>query len=576
MKNKSVLLVPYRGMTMKRSQPTLSLNQYKNTPLPGSEINSIEANRPEDDFSFDFGVGASNSPTTAACFKMGAEDEVLVAAETASPAAAACSGLASASASLMDLQSLVVEAPEATLQQASHLEALMPLAPAAAASQASLALAAMIPDAAPAADLNSAKSRLQARRMARSKSEPTSLINLNEQAQKMNEMVFHMSPATAALSSGISPATAAANMAMAASCSNLAGMVSSGGPVLCRPKAIRPSATSHHALAQKVAQDFSTSTQQQQQLEPQQQQQQASLVQQPVAIRAPVPVKPKKKSRSSNNRNKYRKRASWYHNVAAKNPLGSITEDPILLSEEEDEDDAEGGASKAASKATMTRQPALSGPLSWLPASSAAAMPFPTDPYSIVQQAKQNLLQEINKQSLVDNHACNSAGAEPQQQQHSAAYGAALQALTNNYDASKFDPRVPPVSAMNWNDPYMHYYSHLYGAQQQNNQYRPYDPFSPQQQQQPQQALQLEGIAIAAGKPSLPGCIGRNDQGDPLFKLGTMTFDMFRPTDLVVSVQGTFCQIEYIDRNNLHEVKHIPKNLMEDVRFGRNPVRTYK
>ena len=96
------------------------------------------------------------------------------------------------------------------------------------------------------------------------------------------------------------------------------------------------------------------------------------------------------------------------------------------------------------------------------------------------------------------------------------------------------------------------------------------------QSTQQKESIQLEGIGISAGKPSYQGCIGRNDNGDPMFQLGTMSFGMFRPTELVVSVQGTFTWIEHIHRKNLHKVKHVPKNLLADVRYGTNPVRTYK
>ena len=54
------------------------------------------------------------------------------------------------------------------------------------------------------------------------------------------------------------------------------------------------------------------------------------------------------------------------------------------------------------------------------------------------------------------------------------------------------------------------------------------------------------------------------------------TSDMFRPAELIVSVQGTFCLIDIVDRYNLQDLKHVPKNLVADVRDGINPVRTYK
>uniref|UniRef100_A0A7S3KZV6 Uncharacterized protein n=1 Tax=Amphora coffeiformis TaxID=265554 RepID=A0A7S3KZV6_9STRA len=85
----------------------------------------------------------------------------------------------------------------------------------------------------------------------------------------------------------------------------------------------------------------------------------------------------------------------------------------------------------------------------------------------------------------------------------------------------------------------------------------------------------LEGIGISAGKPTFPGCIGYNTNGDPMYKLGTMSFDMFCPTQLVLSVQGTFVLIDNVDATNPDEVNHVPSNLLEEVRNGTTPVRTY-
>ena len=51
---------------------------------------------------------------------------------------------------------------------------------------------------------------------------------------------------------------------------------------------------------------------------------------------------------------------------------------------------------------------------------------------------------------------------------------------------------------------------------------------------------------------------------------------MFCPTQLVVSVQGTFVLIDTVDGRNVQGVKHVPRNLQDDVRFGKSPVRTYE
>lgn len=76
------------------------------------------------------------------------------------------------------------------------------------------------------------------------------------------------------------------------------------------------------------------------------------------------------------------------------------------------------------------------------------------------------------------------------------AFQLALQKLLLRYDPSHFDPRRPVPR-----------YAQAVAANQ------------------------LEGVGIAAGKPAFPGCIGRNgrgkDGGDPMYKLGTMSFGTF-------------------------------------------------
>ena len=50
---------------------------------------------------------------------------------------------------------------------------------------------------------------------------------------------------------------------------------------------------------------------------------------------------------------------------------------------------------------------------------------------------------------------------------------------------------------------------------------------------------------------------------------------MFCPTQLVMSVQGTFVLIDHVDATDPQEVEHVPKNLVNEVRNGTTPVRTY-
>jgi hypothetical protein len=55
-----------------------------------------------------------------------------------------------------------------------------------------------------------------------------------------------------------------------------------------------------------------------------------------------------------------------------------------------------------------------------------------------------------------------------------------------------------------------------------------YHPEKPMRRRPAAARPSLEGIGISAGKPSFPGCIGRNQAGDPLFQLGTMSFGTSR------------------------------------------------
>lgn len=55
-----------------------------------------------------------------------------------------------------------------------------------------------------------------------------------------------------------------------------------------------------------------------------------------------------------------------------------------------------------------------------------------------------------------------------------------------------------------------------------------------------------------------------------------LLLDMFCPTQLVVSIQGTFVLIDTVDGRNEEDVKSVPANLMADVREGTNPVRNYE
>jgi hypothetical protein len=216
-----------------------------------------------------------------------------------------------------------------------------------------------------------------------------------------------------------------------------------------------------------------------------------------------------------------RKQASWYHKVAASYKLGSIQEtfqEAAGTEEDEDEEEEEEAVDDK---------------------DELASTEHSTGSYKSSkrkrQKAKQEILNELNR----------TVG-----ESKTPAFQAALNKLIQYYDPTHFDPR-----------------------QVRHPQAFPYFGYEPDFALDPDH--ELEGIGISAGKPTFPGCIGRNQQGDPTYRLGTMSFDMFCPTQLVVSIQGTFVLIDIVDGSNEEQVKNVPKHLLADVREGKNPVRSY-
>lgn len=74
-----------------------------------------------------------------------------------------------------------------------------------------------------------------------------------------------------------------------------------------------------------------------------------------------------------------------------------------------------------------------------------------------------------------------------------------------------------------------------------------------------------EGRWLSLTKPSFFANLGENDSGDPMYTLGRMSFDMFAPTQLICSLQGTFNSVE---KAKIKEGTPIPKALQEEVENG--------
>ena len=77
----------------------------------------------------------------------------------------------------------------------------------------------------------------------------------------------------------------------------------------------------------------------------------------------------------------------------------------------------------------------------------------------------------------------------------------------------------------------------------------------------PQQAP--EGMWLTLTKPTFFDCLGDNDQGDPMYTLARMSFNMFCPADLICSLQGNFNSVERVldERSSIA----VPKSLREAV-----------
>jgi hypothetical protein len=81
----------------------------------------------------------------------------------------------------------------------------------------------------------------------------------------------------------------------------------------------------------------------------------------------------------------------------------------------------------------------------------------------------------------------------------------------------------------------------------------------------------LEGVWLTVSKPNYSECLGQNSEGEYMYTLGRMSFDMFRPTSLLCSIQGLFNPVFVTD----HTPDVIPRNLRKDVQENKSTLRTY-
>lgn len=86
---------------------------------------------------------------------------------------------------------------------------------------------------------------------------------------------------------------------------------------------------------------------------------------------------------------------------------------------------------------------------------------------------------------------------------------------------------------------------------------------------------QLEGMWLTLSRPNFHDCLGLNEQREYMYTLGRMSFGMYKPTNIVCSVQGTFNPIHRVDSADVDEVESVPRSLRKELHEGRSLLRTY-
>lgn len=87
----------------------------------------------------------------------------------------------------------------------------------------------------------------------------------------------------------------------------------------------------------------------------------------------------------------------------------------------------------------------------------------------------------------------------------------------------------------------------------------------------------VEGMWLTLSKPTYFGNLGQTAEGDPMYTLGRMAFDMFLPTQLVCSLQGNFNPVDIVSPDERAELlAQCPKSLMDEIENGSSVLRRYK
>jgi hypothetical protein len=85
----------------------------------------------------------------------------------------------------------------------------------------------------------------------------------------------------------------------------------------------------------------------------------------------------------------------------------------------------------------------------------------------------------------------------------------------------------------------------------------------------------LEGMWLSLSKAIFSDCLGVNSMNQPMYTMGRMSFDIFKPSHLVCSLQGIFNPIHVLDPKDVASLESVPTCFQDEIRKGNSVIRTY-
>jgi len=95
---------------------------------------------------------------------------------------------------------------------------------------------------------------------------------------------------------------------------------------------------------------------------------------------------------------------------------------------------------------------------------------------------------------------------------------------------------------------------------------------------QPENEVEFEGNWVNISRPNFKGCLGTNLNGDFMYTLGRMSFDMYRPTNVRCSIQKVICKTRPMDEKDEVVPREVPRSLrqqVEELKDNLSMLRTY-